>query len=81
MQRYGDQEKAQLEVKCNQCGRNVFVQKDILKEDVFHVEKVWGYFSKKDGKKHTWDLCEECYEKLVKGFAIPLDEMDVTELL
>ena len=32
-------------------------------------------------KKHSFDLCEECYDKMIKGFAIPVEEEDVTELL
>ena len=33
------------------------------------VEKEWGYFSdKKDGRIHRMDICESCYEKMVKKF-------------
>ncbi len=81
MRRYMDETGAQLEVRCNQCGRIMEIQEDMLKEDVFHAEKTWGYFSERDGKKHTWDLCESCYGKIVKGFVIPPEELEVTELL
>ena len=32
----------------------------------------WGYFSKKDGETHSFDLCEECYDKWIGGFQIPV---------
>lgn len=46
------------------------------------VSKEWGYFSdKKDGTRHCFDLCEECYDKLVEQFVIPPEKQRVTELL
>ena len=44
------------------------------------AEKAWGYFSKKDMTRHRFILCEECYDKLIAGFAVPPDEEEVTEL-
>ena len=35
----------------------------------------------KDGLEHSFDLCEECYDKLIKGFAVPVNEEEITELL
>lgn len=81
MRKYMDEKKEKLEVRCNKCGRLISVRKDMLCEDLFHAEKIWGYFSGKDGTKHSWDLCEACYETLVKGFVIPPEELEVTELL
>lgn len=46
------------------------------------VEKEWGYFSdKKDGRIHRMDICESCYEKMVKKFVIPPEEKQVTEFV
>lgn len=81
MQEHMDNNKKPLEVRCNQCGRNISSQRDVLQEDVLHIEKNWGYFSEKDGVKHRWILCERCYDKLIQGFAIPIEESDITELL
>ena len=78
MQRY---ENDKLELLCNKCGKMIKVQQNIPKEDVFHAEKVWGYFSEKDGVRHRWDMCERCYGELIRGFAIPLEEMQETEYL
>ena len=49
---------------CNQCGREI---------SVLCVEHTWGYFSEKDGENHRFDLCEECYDRLLKGFLIPAE--------
>ncbi len=67
---------------CNGCGRKLkrSNNSDILLEDVFMAEKAWGYFSKKDMTRHRFILCEECYDELIAGFAVPPDEEEVTEL-
>lgn len=70
-----------FELYCNRCGKKVRVCGDIPQEDVFHVEKTWGYFSEKDGTRHQWDLCEKCYKDVINGFVIPVEEMDCTEFL
>lgn len=68
-------------VVCNQCGRKLSVEHDIIKEGFFHGDTLFGYFSDKDGQHHTFDLCEDCYDKLVEGFAVPEDVEERTELL
>lgn len=77
MQDYREQEAC----RCNQCGKTIKVHNDILQEDILHVEKVWGYFSECDGKKQVWNLCENCYNKMIEGFALPPEETQATELL
>lgn len=57
---------------CNCCGKTLKVENGILKEDAFEASKEWGYFSKRDMEVHHFNLCEECYEKLVSGFKIPV---------
>ena len=57
------------------------VENGILKEGCFEADAVFGYFSKKDGQIHSFDLCEECYDKLIAGFRIPEQRRDATELL
>ena len=68
-------------VFCNACGKELLVENGIVKEGCFHVEYTFGYFTDKDGTKHKWDLCEDCYDKMVKNFAIPVDVKDESELL
>ena len=81
MQENMDYKESTLEVTCNQCGKNIAVKGEVLQEDILYVEKCWGYFSAKDGKKHRWNLCESCYDRFVQGFVIPIEEIDMTELL
>ena len=45
------------------------------------MDQVIGYFSKKDGIRHRFDLCEDCYDKLVQGFVLPVEETAENELL
>lgn len=66
---------------CNMCGKEIEMDTGVPKEDVVTVEKVWGYFSKKDGEYHSFELCEECYDRLAAQFKIPLTIRKQTELL
>ena len=82
MRSYTKQSENKLEkVICNQCGRELQVKDGVLQEGVFSASVLWGFFSEKDGEKHTFDLCESCYGKLIKGFQIPVEVEEQTELL
>ena len=50
-------------------------------EGVFEGNQQFGYFSNKDGIRHSFDLCEECYDKLIEGFAVEVTKEEVQELL
>ena len=39
---------------CNACGKELYMENNILKEDAFEAKKQWGYFSKKDTKMHSF---------------------------
>ena len=65
---------------CNGCGRVLKCENDILREDVFEGKKQWGYFSGRDGEIHSFLLCEECYDEMVKKFVIPPMVTEATEL-
>lgn len=69
------------EIYCNQCGKKLEKCGKVSTEDFLHVEKDWGYFSKKDGMCHAFDLCEECVKKLEEGFRIPADVWEKTTIL
>ena len=68
-------------VFCNKCGKKFIMHKDIVHEGIFNMEYMWGYFSKKDGEIHSFDLCEECYDKMISQFKIPVDIRDSNEMI
>lgn len=59
-------------LRCNKCGKKILVEKDIVREGILKVEWDFGYFSGKDGERHSFCLCEPCYDKLRESFAIPV---------
>lgn len=68
-------------VVCNACGKKMLVENGILKEECIHVEHDFGFFGERDGESDSFDLCEACYEKLIGGFAVPVDRRERKELL
>ena len=68
-------------IVCNMCGKKVEYIDGILKEDFCQVEKEWGYFSKKDMKVHSFNMCEKCYDQLVEGFRVPIIIEEKSEAL
>ena len=56
---------------CNRCGKETKVVSGIPKREMLHVEHTWGYFSGKDGESCSFDLCEECYDRITASFAVP----------
>ena len=68
-------------LKCNKCGKEIKTENGISKEEVFHSEYTWGFFSNKDGEKYSFDLCENCYDELIKSFLIEPDIDEETELI
>ena len=68
-------------VICNCCGKKLAVREGIVREGVLRVDHAWDYFSEKDGEVHHFDICEECYDQLVRTYKIPLDREEVLELL
>lgn len=82
MRIYMDDNRQELvSVICNRCKKELKVENGIVKEGCFHAEARFGYFSKKDGIQHFFDLCEECYDKMIAGLAIPVEEEEVKEML
>jgi ribosomal-protein-alanine N-acetyltransferase len=62
------------EIYCNCCGKRIEKNAHQYFQDHLHVEKQWEYHSKKDGKKHEFDICEECYDKWIKSFKISIEK-------
>lgn len=74
MRQYKMQEKKEVDkIICNKCGKEILVENGVAEADVLSVQKRWGYFSNKDNDVHEFDLCEECYDKWIATFAIPIE--------
>jgi len=82
VRKYSDEEKMHLEqVTCNACGRSLQVENGIIREGCYHGDSAFGYFSRRDGVKHHFDLCEDCYDKMIEKFKVPVEESETMELL
>lgn len=81
MRRFEGDKKVLAAVRCNGCGRELKVEEGVLKEGCFEGRQCFGYFSSMDGERHSFDLCEDCYRKLLQQFAIPVEKEEITELL
>lgn len=82
MREYKNTEAKVLEkLICNRCGKEIVLHNGLPKEGVFHVRYAWDYMSEKDGMEDTFDLCEACYDHMVKEFQIPIIRREVTEYL
>jgi Fe2+ or Zn2+ uptake regulation protein len=66
---------------CNMCGKRLKIENGVLKEDVLEITKEWGYFSDSDMKVHHFNICEECYNRLISQFEIPVEVRDNVEAL
>lgn len=67
-------QKKTKDVLCNMCGCEI--KKDDYGNffDYAELEKTWGYLSCFDGKNHKFDLCQNCYKKLIDSFSIPVED-------
>lgn len=82
MRIYTEQKEKQLTgAVCNCCGKKLLVENGFLREECIHIKHDFGFFGKKDGLSHTFDLCEECYGKIIAGFAVPVEEKEREELI
>lgn len=67
--------------KCNCCGKPIKVLTDSgIYEDYLAITKKWGYFSNKDLSKHSFIICEACYDQWIKTFAISIEEIAITDV-
>lgn len=66
---------------CNKCGKEIHVKYEAAFHGGAELQVEWGYFTRKDGEKHTFCLCEACYDKMISGFQIPVKVEHKTELV
>ena len=55
---------------CDACGREIEKINDGIFADYYKIEKTWGYFSEKDGRQDSFDICEKCYDKMLKAIGL-----------
>ena len=53
-----------MKVYCNCCGKEIRMEENMryALEDYIVIEKIWGYFSKKDGTRQKMKICESCFD-------------------
>ena len=82
MRVYLDENRTELvTVVCNACRKELLVENGILKEECIQVEHNFGFFGSRDGECDRFDLCEDCYRKIVANFSIPVEKWERKELL
>lgn len=80
MRKYAGNQEQVTEVYCNRCGKKLRVENGIVKDSYVSLDILFGYFNKKDGTRHLFDLCEECYDNIASEFTIPVTEIEEQEL-
>ncbi|MFI3238364.1 MAG: hypothetical protein R3Y47_10135 [Lachnospiraceae bacterium] len=70
MQKYKNEKL--IAITCNQCGKELKIEQGYCVEGMVQVNHTFGYFTRKDGTCHSFDLCEDCYDLLVEKFKIPV---------
>lgn len=60
------------EIFCNMCGEKIPTDKLGYVKDHLNIVKTWGYNSNYDGEEHSFDICAECYGKLINQFVIKI---------
>jgi hypothetical protein len=59
-------------VVCNACGKSCLKAKKENSLEFATICATWGYFSdNRDGQVHEGHLCQICFDKITKKFAIP----------
>jgi len=58
---------------CDKCG--LVVQEKDFENEIVNIEHTFGFGSKQDGTKISFDLCEACFMEMIKD--IPFREEDM----
>ena len=52
-----DEHQVLQQMVCNRCEKKLFVDNGLLKDSAYEGSQTFGYFSKRDGVNHRFDLC------------------------
>ncbi|MDR1688442.1 MAG: hypothetical protein LBS21_07505 [Clostridiales bacterium] len=55
---------------CNFCGLEIKKNEFGYFDEHLSVEKKWGYGSEFDSETHSFEICEDCYKRLIAEFRI-----------
>ena len=67
--------KVATHVTCNKCGHTSEIDVNRFELNKFQeVDFSFGYGSKYDMEDWEFHLCEDCYDKLIKQFKIPVSK-------
>ncbi len=55
---------------CDACKKEIKKNRFNEFNDYYHIDKVWGYHSNNDGRHDSYDICEECYGKMLKSIGL-----------
>ncbi len=65
-------EEDNIKLVCNKCKNNIKKNAIGYFDDYVQFEKRWGYHSPYDNEIHKFNLCNECYKKIIEDFLIPI---------
>ncbi|MDD5945915.1 MAG: hypothetical protein PUD43_09405 [Clostridia bacterium] len=57
-------------IVCDACKKEIKRNKFGEFDDFYRIDKTWGYHSDKDGRHDCYDICEECYDKMLKAIGL-----------
>lgn len=80
MRKYEKGTNKLIKVVCNCCGKALQVTDGVPKEGFCPVEVDWGYHSRRDLEHHSFDLCEDCYDRLIENFVLAPEVEERTEV-
>ena len=69
------------ELYCNKCGKQIKIENEVIREVNFSVDYRCVFFSVNDVRRHKFDLCESCYDEIIKSFEYPIEEADYNEFV
>lgn len=62
------------ELLCNVCGKPILKNTFGYYDDHISIEKRWGYGSPYDNETHNFEICHDCYDKMIKTFKIDVSK-------
>jgi hypothetical protein len=71
-------EKVVDDILCSKCGNSLKIVISGIDSGYngLIVDQKWFYGSKKDGERHTFQLCEDCYDDIVESNIIDVEKME-----